>query len=47
MLKASSGNFSSSFLTAGILLLAGAGLTLLLKSPASVEERIERPPQAS
>jgi len=47
MLKASSGNFSSSFLTAGILLLAGAGLTLLLKSPASVEERIKRPPQAS
>ena len=47
MLKASSGNFSSSFLTAGILLLAGAGLTLLLKSPASVEKRIERPPQAS
>lgn len=47
MLKASSGNFSSSFLTAGILLLAGAGLTLLLKSPASVEEKIERPPQAS
>jgi len=47
MLKSSSGNFSSSFLTAGILLLAGAGLTLLLKSPASAEKRIERPPQAS
>lgn len=47
MLKSSSGNFSSSFLTAGILLLAGAGLTLLLKSPASAEKPIERHPQAS
>jgi nitrate/nitrite transporter NarK len=34
MLKASSGNFDSSFLTAGILLVAGAALTLLVKSPA-------------
>ena len=34
MLKASSGNFDSSFLTAGILLVVGAALTLLVKSPA-------------
>jgi nitrate/nitrite transporter NarK len=34
MLKASSGNFESSFLTAGILLVVGAALTLLVKSPA-------------
>ena len=32
MLKAESGDFNSSFITAGILLVAGAGLTLLLKS---------------
>ena len=31
MLKASSGNFKSSFITAGILLIAGAALTLLIK----------------
>jgi len=31
MLKASSGTFNSSFVTAGILLVLGAGLTLLLK----------------
>ena len=47
MLKASSGNFSSSFLTAAILLLAGAGLTFLLKPPAAVVERTGQPPQAS
>jgi hypothetical protein len=34
MLKASSGNFDSSFLTAGMLLVLGAALTLLVKSPA-------------
>ena len=33
MLKEGSGNFISSFLTAGILLTIGAALTLLLKSP--------------
>jgi nitrate/nitrite transporter NarK len=33
MLKASSGSFDSSFLTAGILLLLGAGLTFLVRSP--------------
>jgi len=33
MLKSSSGNFDSSFLTAGVLLLAGAVLTFLIKSP--------------
>lgn len=31
MLKAGSGNFKSSFITAGILLIAGAALTLLIK----------------
>jgi len=31
MLKASSGSFNSSFLTAGILLIIGAGLTFFLK----------------
>ena len=31
MLKTSSGNFKSSFITAGILLIAGAALTLLIK----------------
>ena len=30
MLKASSGSFNSSFITAGILLIVGAGLTLFL-----------------
>lgn len=35
MLKASSGSFNSSFLTAGTMLLAGAALTLLVKSPRS------------
>ena len=35
MLKASSGNFNSSFIAAGVLLVAGAALTLLLQtSPA-------------
>jgi MFS transporter, OFA family, oxalate/formate antiporter len=33
MLKASSGSYDSSFLTAGILLIGGAGLTFLLKPP--------------
>ncbi|MEI6322146.1 MAG: OFA family MFS transporter [bacterium] len=37
MLKAASGSFTSSFVTAGILLLIGAGLTLLLKSPRSAD----------
>jgi nitrate/nitrite transporter NarK len=35
MLKATSGSFNSSFLTAGILLLLGAALTFLIKSPRS------------
>jgi nitrate/nitrite transporter NarK len=34
MLKASSGNFDSSFLTAGMLLVLGAALTVLVKSPS-------------
>ncbi len=34
MLKASSGSFNSSFITAGVLLLIGALLTLLIKSPS-------------
>ena len=33
MLKASSGDFNSSFLAAGVLLIVGAALTLFLKSP--------------
>jgi MFS transporter, OFA family, oxalate/formate antiporter len=33
MLKASSGSFNSSFITAGILLIVGAALTFLLKPP--------------
>jgi MFS transporter, OFA family, oxalate/formate antiporter len=33
MLKASSGSFTSSFVTAGILLIAGAALALLIKHP--------------
>ena len=37
MLKATSGSFTSSFVAAGILLLIGAGLTLLLKSPRSAD----------
>lgn len=37
MLKAASGSFTSSFVAAGILLLIGAGLTLLLKSPRSAD----------
>lgn len=37
MLKASSGNFNSSFVTAGVLLLAGAALSLALKTPLSSE----------
>lgn len=32
MLKASSGSFNSSFITAGLLLILGAGLTFLIKS---------------
>ena len=35
MLKASSGNFNSSFIAAGSLLVVGAVLTLLLKSSPS------------
>jgi len=35
MLKASSGNFASSFMVAGALLILGAGLTFLIKSPDS------------
>ena len=35
MLKASSGNFASSFMVAGALLIVGAGLTFLIKSPDS------------
>lgn len=38
MLKAGSGNFDSSFMTAGALLLAGAALTFLLKTPSSAGE---------
>jgi nitrate/nitrite transporter NarK len=34
MLKTGSGNFNSSFITAGVLLLIGAGLTLLIAKPA-------------
>ncbi len=37
MLKATSGSFTSSFVAAGILLLIGAGVTLLLKSPRSAD----------
>ncbi len=37
MLKATSGSFTSSFVAAGILLLIGAGVTLLLKSPHSAD----------
>jgi hypothetical protein len=33
MLKTSSGNFNSSFITAGVLLLIGAALALLIKPP--------------
>jgi nitrate/nitrite transporter NarK len=33
MLKTSSGNFNSSFITAGVLLLVGAALTFLIKPP--------------
>ncbi len=44
MLKTSSGNFKSSFITAGILLIAGAALTLLIKpqpkSSAGVPEPV-------
>ena len=35
MLKASSGNFNSSFVAAGTLLLVGAALTLFLKTPST------------
>jgi hypothetical protein len=35
MLKASSGSFNSSFITAGLLLILGAGLTFLIKSSES------------
>jgi hypothetical protein len=35
MLKASSGSFDSSFITAGLLLILGAGLTFLIKSSES------------
>jgi MFS transporter, OFA family, oxalate/formate antiporter len=35
MLKASSGNFNSSFVAAGTLLIVGAALTLLLKTPSA------------
>jgi hypothetical protein len=33
MLKTSSGNYNSSFLTAGILLIVGAALTFLIRPP--------------
>ena len=33
MLKAQSGSFNSSFIAAGVLLLIGAALTLLVKTP--------------
>jgi len=39
MLFASSKNFNSSFLTAAILLLGGAGLTLLLRPRTPKSER--------
>jgi nitrate/nitrite transporter NarK len=35
MLKAGSGNFNSSFIAAGVLLLVGAALTFLIKSPSA------------
>ena len=38
MLKASSGGFASGFATAGILLFAGALLTLLIRSPRRAPE---------
>lgn len=41
MLKASSGSFNSSFITAGLLLILGAGLTFLIKSSEA------RPPDQS
>ena len=34
MLKAGSGNFNSSFIAAGVLLIVGAVLTLFIKPPA-------------
>jgi MFS family permease len=35
MLKAESGSFNSSFITAAVLLLIGAAMTLLIKSPST------------
>jgi hypothetical protein len=35
MLKAGSGSFNSSFITAAVLLLIGAAMTLLIKSPST------------
>ncbi|MEW5725624.1 MAG: OFA family MFS transporter [Thermodesulfobacteriota bacterium] len=41
MLKAATGSFDSSFITAGVLLLIGAGLSLTLKKrPRPVEEKL-------
>jgi MFS transporter, OFA family, oxalate/formate antiporter len=40
MLKASSGNFNSSFIAAGILLIVGAALTLFIKPPAPKEKTV-------
>jgi nitrate/nitrite transporter NarK len=37
MLKTASGNFNSSFITAGVLLVVGAALTLLIKPPPTAE----------
>jgi OFA family oxalate/formate antiporter-like MFS transporter len=39
MLKAQSGNFNSSFIFAGVLLVLGAALTFLLRSPTPVEAK--------
>jgi nitrate/nitrite transporter NarK len=44
MLKTSSGNFKSSFITAGILLLAGAALTLLVKPQPKDGAAVSNPP---
>jgi hypothetical protein len=35
MLKAGSGSFNSSFITAAVLLLIGAAMTLLIKTPST------------
>ena len=41
MLKASSGSFNSSFITAGVLLIVGAALTFLIKPPKHEATAIE------